>query len=75
MKSALDQLGENEQLICSLQSQLTSLTGRNQEERQSLDAQLRQMELALLTRNEECEGLVNEIRSVNFRFALRCLSI
>lgn len=29
-----------------------------------MDAQLRQLELGLMTRNEECEGLVNELRSV-----------
>ncbi len=66
LKVALDQLADNEQLIGSLRLQLSSLTGRNQEERQSLDAQFRQMELALMTRNEECEGLVNEIRSVSY---------
>ena len=64
LKAVLDQLADNEKLIGSLQVQLSSLTGRNQEERQSLDAQLQQMELSLMTRNEECEGLVNEIRSV-----------
>ncbi|XP_057376034.1 FYVE and coiled-coil domain-containing protein 1-like isoform X1 [Daphnia carinata] len=63
LKLALSQLADNGQLIGSLQLQLSSLTGRNQEERQSLDAQFRQMELSLMTRNEECEGLVNEIRS------------
>ncbi|KAK4009106.1 hypothetical protein OUZ56_014243 [Daphnia magna] len=63
LKLALTQLADNGQLIGSLQLQLSTLTGRNQEERQSLDAQFRQMELSLMTRNEECEGLVNEIRS------------
>lgn len=65
LKLALTQLADNGQLIGSLQLQLSTLTGRNQEERQSLDAQFRQMELSLMTRNEECEGLVNEIRSVS----------
>lgn len=64
LKLALSQLAENGQLIGSLQLQLSTLTGRNQEERQLLDNQFRQMQLSLMTRNEECEGLVNEIRSV-----------
>ncbi|XP_046649469.1 FYVE and coiled-coil domain-containing protein 1-like isoform X2 [Daphnia pulicaria] len=63
LKLALSQLAENGQLIGSLQLQLSTLTGRNQEERQLLDNQFRQMQLSLMTRNEECEGLVNEIRS------------
>lgn len=66
LTSALDRLRDNEVLIRSLQEQLSDLTGKNREERQALDAQLRQLELSLVTRNEECEGLVNELRSVMF---------
>ena len=47
LKFALSQLADNGQLIGSLQLQLSTLTGRNQEERQSLDNQFRQMELSL----------------------------
>lgn len=65
LKLALSQLADNGQLIGSLQLQLSTLTGRNQQERQTLEAQFRQMELSLMTRNEECEGLVNEIRAVS----------
>lgn len=64
LTEALERLKENETLIRSLQDQLGAISNRTREERGELDSQLRQLQLSLMTRNEECEGFVNELRSV-----------
>lgn len=64
LTEALERLKDNETLIRSLQDQLGAISDRTREERGELDAQLRQLKLSLMTRNEECEGFVNELRTV-----------
>ena len=66
MRAALERSADHERLVTSLQQELNTLSLCRDDEKQASDDQLRQLQLSLMARNEECEGFINELRSVSF---------
>lgn len=67
LKTTLEQLQKNESLIGSLQDQLTALAGQTNVDKELLNAQLKQMNLNLMVRNEECQAMLYNIQYVTIR--------